>query len=149
MATKLFKHTEKIILGTGAVWGNTNDWHHVGVVAGNAVAVAADVVAVVLRLAAVVEPRVNHDVAQLALVVALFHGTAVVVVYVVVDVVGDGTVVVVYYGRQLLILRSGGGLIAFLRISSSYCWRRRQRIASAEIVDYHVSIVFIICEWMG
>lgn len=101
---------EKVVLGTRTVWGNTDDWHHVGVMVSHRVAVVATAgnvrIASWRLLTAVSEsPRVDHDVAQFAFIVALLHGGAVVVVHVVDTIV--------LYGRQLLQVPRCGGFIAF------------------------------------
>lgn len=94
---------KKVVLGSRAVRGDANYWHHIGVVvvAGNTGAVVANRLLLLkwLQLTEVVDTRVDDDVAQFVLA-ALVTVTATVIVMNVVATVTTATVVdiVVDYG---------------------------------------------------
>lgn len=94
---------KKVVLGSRAVRGDANYWHHIGVVvvAGNTGAAVANRLLLLkrLQLTEVVDTRVDDDVTQLVLA-ALVTVTATVIVMNVVATVTTATVVdiVVDYG---------------------------------------------------
>lgn len=94
---------KKVILGSRAVRGDANYWHHIGVVvvAGNTGAAVANRLLLLkwLQLTEVVDTRVDDDVTQLVLA-ALVTVAATVIVMNVVATVTTATVVdiVVDYG---------------------------------------------------
>lgn len=94
---------KKVVLGSRAVRGDANYWHHIGVVvvAGNTGAAVANRLLLLkwLQLTEVVDTRVDDDVAQFVLA-ALVTVTAAVIVMNVVATVTTATVVdiVVDYG---------------------------------------------------
>lgn len=94
---------KKVVLGSRAVRGDANYWHHIGVVvvAGNTGAAVANRLLLLkwLKLTEVVDTRVDDDVTQLVLA-ALVTVAATVIVMNVVATVTTATVVdiVVDYG---------------------------------------------------
>lgn len=94
---------KKVVLGSRAVRGDANYWHHIGVVvvAGNTGAAVANRLLLLkwLQLTEVVDTRVDNDVTQLVLA-ALVTVAATVIVMNVVATVTTATVVdiVVDYG---------------------------------------------------
>lgn len=87
---------KKVVLGSRAVRGDANYWHHIGVVvvAGNTGAAVANRLLLLkwLQLTEVVDTRVDDDVAQFVLA-ALVTVTATVIVMNVVATVTTATVV--------------------------------------------------------
>lgn len=113
--------------------GNADDWHHIGVmVVGNTGAIGSSTAVVktlvarllLLQMAVIVDTRVDDDVAQFALVVALFNDAAAVVVHVVTTI----TIVVGDYGRRELLRRCRCWFIASLETSGHRYeqWLRRR-----------------------